>query len=347
MTLSLMKQMIRFDSQVLIYEFDPAKNPSQIIKAEGTRKPLRDFKHTWYRREEGLVELSKINLSTFKTSDPKSIQYGWAYWDSGHEVGKPTPDMITCYLTKPDNKFVVTDSIEKPKQPIWWGISLLFALVIDGKKNLLKAERFAHRNSKVERTMLGQKADGTMVDIWASALTGNEAADLMLELGCVTAVMCDGGQSAQMQIGDKHYGGSRPLGTVLVVMGKEEPKQEVIGGINRIKISENFSLHEFECNDGNNEVKLHTELRDRLQTLRTRLGKAIKVNSGYRTPEHNKAVGGVPNSYHIKGMAADIVVNGMTPKQVAIEARKVGFRGIIVYNTFTHCDVRPNPYFRY
>lgn len=346
MTLSLMKQIIRFDSQVLIYEFDPAKNPSQIIKADKTRKPLRDFKHSYYNRQ-GLAELAKINLTTFQKNDINSIHYGWLFWDSGHELNHPNSDMITCYLTKPDNKLVVTDSTEKPKQPIWWGVSLLFALVVDGNKNLLKADRFAHKNSKVERTMLGQKEDKTIILATSKGLTGDQAANVMLELGCVTAVMCDGGQSAQMEVGEKHYGGSRPLGTVLAVMGKEEPEQEVIGGINRIKISENFSLHEFECNDGNNEVKMHTELRDRLQTLRTRLDKAIKVNSGYRTPEYNKKIGGVSNSYHIQGMAADIVVADMTPKQVAAEARKVGFRGIIAYNTFTHLDVRPNPYYRY
>jgi hypothetical protein len=170
----------------------------------------------------------------------------------------------------------------------------------------------------------------------------------MLELGCVEAVNADGGGSAQMQIGDKHYGSNRPLGTVLVVMGKEEIKEvPTMGAINDIKISENFRLREFECKDGNNEVKLDPELLVYLQTLRIRLGKPISINSGYRTPEHNKKVGGVPNSYHIQGMAADIVVKGLTPKQVATEARKCGFRGIITYATFTHLDTRPDPYYRY
>ena len=43
-----------------------------------------------------------------------------------------------------------------------------------------------------------------------------------------------------------------------------------------------------------------------LQPLRDIYGHAIIVNSGYRSPAVNKAVGGVPSSQHAKGEAADI-----------------------------------------
>lgn len=43
-----------------------------------------------------------------------------------------------------------------------------------------------------------------------------------------------------------------------------------------------------------------------LDPLREWYGKPIYVNSGYRCVELNKAVGGVPGSYHVRGMAADI-----------------------------------------
>ena len=42
-----------------------------------------------------------------------------------------------------------------------------------------------------------------------------------------------------------------------------------------------------------------------LDTLREKVG-AIRVNSGYRTPEHNRQIGGSPTSQHIKGEAVDI-----------------------------------------
>lgn len=43
-----------------------------------------------------------------------------------------------------------------------------------------------------------------------------------------------------------------------------------------------------------------------LDPLREWYGKPIYVNSGYRCPELNKAVGGVENSFHVSGCAADI-----------------------------------------
>ncbi len=39
--------------------------------------------------------------------------------------------------------------------------------------------------------------------------------------------------------------------------------------------------------------------------------------SGYRSPAHNKALGGVDGSQHTKGTAADIVVRGVSPLEVA------------------------------
>ena len=43
-----------------------------------------------------------------------------------------------------------------------------------------------------------------------------------------------------------------------------------------------------------------------LEPLRKMLGRAVHINSGYRSARLNRAVGGVPNSYHLTGRAADI-----------------------------------------
>lgn len=53
-----------------------------------------------------------------------------------------------------------------------------------------------------------------------------------------------------------------------------------------------------------------------LEPLRRHLGKPIVVNSGYRSPDVNVAVGGAENSLHRLGRAADIVVGGMSPADV-------------------------------
>ena len=112
---------------------------------------------------------------------------------------------------------------------------------------------------------------------------------------------------------------------------------------NQIKLTPNFSLHEFQCNDGSHQVRLHPHLLERLQQLRTNLGRPIIITSGYRNPSHNQAVGGSPTSQHLLGTAADIKVAGITIDQLAHHAKEVGFTGIGRYPTFLHVDVRPQP----
>lgn len=51
-----------------------------------------------------------------------------------------------------------------------------------------------------------------------------------------------------------------------------------------------------------------------LQPLRMKLDKAVIVNSGYRCPLLNNRVGGVRNSQHLTGQAADIKVSGVSHK---------------------------------
>ena len=47
-----------------------------------------------------------------------------------------------------------------------------------------------------------------------------------------------------------------------------------------------------------------------LEPLRKAMGKPIKISSGYRCERLNKAVGGVYNSQHLKGQAADLCIDG-------------------------------------
>ncbi|MGM0409171.1 MAG: YcbK family protein [Bacillota bacterium] len=112
--------------------------------------------------------------------------------------------------------------------------------------------------------------------------------------------------------------------------------------MNDIKISQNFKLSEFESRD-TKEVKITKELIDRLEILRYKLGsQPLIINSGYRTPEHNKAVGGAPESKHMEGIAADVKkVKDYTIDEMAEIAEEIGFTGIGKYNTFIHVDCRP------
>ena len=107
------------------------------------------------------------------------------------------------------------------------------------------------------------------------------------------------------------------------------------------QLSKNFNEREFACRHCGT-VHIEPELISRLQALRDALGKPITVTSGYRCPAHNTAIGGAKQSRHMQGQAADLVVAGMTPAQVAAAADKVGLGGIGIYKSgFCHVDIGP------
>lgn len=108
------------------------------------------------------------------------------------------------------------------------------------------------------------------------------------------------------------------------------------------KLSTNFKVKEFACNDGSDPVFVAPELVEVLQKIRNHFKKPVNINSGYRTVTKNKACGGATYSQHLYGTAADISIKGVSPKEVAAYAEtllpKKG--GIGIYSTFTHVDVR-------
>ena len=80
-------------------------------------------------------------------------------------------------------------------------------------------------------------------------------------------------------------------------------------------------------------------VREVLDPVRERLGMPIVVNSGYRCEKHNKDVGGVRNSQHLRGEAADIhCEDNERLKQLIIENGK--FDQLITYPTFLHVSYK-------
>ena len=108
------------------------------------------------------------------------------------------------------------------------------------------------------------------------------------------------------------------------------------------KVSAHFRVREFASKDGYDKVLIDDDLIALLENIRSASGGAVTLNSAYRSPEHNKAVGGVSNSQHTKGTAADIVVDGADPLTVGQIAEHFldDHGGIGVYTTFTHVDTR-------
>lgn len=114
-------------------------------------------------------------------------------------------------------------------------------------------------------------------------------------------------------------------------------------------LTSSFKVREFACNDGSDVILIHPALPSVLQNIRNQFGKPIIINSGYRTPEYNKKVGGATRSQHCYGTAADIVVDGVSPASVAAAAEKALKEmdypgGIGLYKSFVHVDVRSKRY---
>ena len=119
---------------------------------------------------------------------------------------------------------------------------------------------------------------------------------------------------------------------------------------NRKEAVSYFKISEFDSKDGAempSSVKVNViELIDNLNVLRQELGSPLFVNSGYRSPEHNKNIGGSLNSQHLTGKAVDIRSNEYTPKQIKekieelIKVGKMKQGGLSAYNTFVHYDIR-------
>lgn len=114
-------------------------------------------------------------------------------------------------------------------------------------------------------------------------------------------------------------------------------------------VSASFRVREFACHDGSDEILIDPGLPPLVQAVRDYFAAPVHITSGYRTPAWNQRVGGKKNSYHMRGMAADIIVTGKTPLEVfraidngrvpGIDPGKIGL-GLYTRLGFVHIDCR-------
>lgn len=117
-----------------------------------------------------------------------------------------------------------------------------------------------------------------------------------------------------------------------------------------MNLTSNFRLEEFASPDADyfpiEVINNLQELANNLEVLRSRLGVALHVNSGWRTKEHNRRVRGEIDSQHLLGKAADIWSEIYSPKEIydlieqLINAGVMQQGGLGLYNTFVHYDTR-------
>ncbi|WP_303315276.1 D-Ala-D-Ala carboxypeptidase family metallohydrolase [Flavivirga abyssicola] len=117
-----------------------------------------------------------------------------------------------------------------------------------------------------------------------------------------------------------------------------------------MKLTTNFSKVEFESRDGfqmpDDILENIKELAENLQVVRDYLKEPIHINSGYRSPNHNSAIGGELDSQHLLGKAADFSVRNYTAKDISlifermINNGEIKQGGVGLYNGFVHYDIR-------
>ena len=229
-------------------------------------------------------------------------------------------------------------------------------LIVGGKK-ISPVTCGADMRYRAPRTAIGTKDGRFAYYVSKDRRSPEQLRDLLVSSGWDNAIMMDGGGSTCFmdKDGNGFTGDGRVIPFFLVWKLKSgdafEPEGEKpmveINAYSKAKdgdkkLSTNFKVKEFASKDGSNAVLVAPRLVMVLQSLRSHFCAAVTINSGYRTPQYNAKVGGVTDSQHCYGTAADIVVRGKTPAQVAAYARQLmpDWGGVGVYDSFCHIDVR-------
>jgi uncharacterized protein YcbK (DUF882 family) len=118
--------------------------------------------------------------------------------------------------------------------------------------------------------------------------------------------------------------------------------------------SSHFNTREFRCRCCE-RLLIDYRLIVALEKLRLDLGLPLIINSGYRCPEHNEAIGGVKKSGHTKGYSADIrTPQGMDTiafgRKVWNYRKTYGIKRVGLYNGyqnkkgFCHFGIKKHPF---
>jgi hypothetical protein len=109
-------------------------------------------------------------------------------------------------------------------------------------------------------------------------------------------------------------------------------------------VSAHFSKAELACRCCG-ELQIDQKLIEGLEQLRSLAGTQILIHDAYRCPAHNQEVGGVTDSEHTRGLAADVGMPGLSLQQMyelALQIPTFAKGGIGVYDGgFLHLDIRP------
>lgn len=119
------------------------------------------------------------------------------------------------------------------------------------------------------------------------------------------------------------------------------------------RVSANFRYSEFTKSDTATRLHINNAIRDWdvrdnikalvediLQPLRDAWGGPLFINSGYRCPELNKAVGGVATSQHTKGQACDVACTDPVALARLAKRMRLDYDQAILYPSFLHLSYK-------
>jgi uncharacterized protein YcbK (DUF882 family) len=116
-----------------------------------------------------------------------------------------------------------------------------------------------------------------------------------------------------------------------------------------MQITAHFKRSEFDCKDGTIvPEKFMTNLKllcKNLEVIRLYFHRFIIINSGFRSSQHNKDVGGSSKSYHLTAQACDFRIKDISPSEIATVMEMLIFEeklmegGIGIYKSHIHYDV--------
>lgn len=113
-----------------------------------------------------------------------------------------------------------------------------------------------------------------------------------------------------------------------------------------LRLCKGLTSSEFSCQCSYDYCKatlISKKLIKAFEKFRILVDVRLRINSGYRCPQHNQDVGGKPKSRHQAGQAIDIsltTLGHLTRGDIEHAAKSSGFTFLIFYKHFVHCDVR-------
>lgn len=228
----------RDSSNCHVFEFSP--NELRLDATIGKTKKLERLSKITGEPKAGEYAVAKLNGGFFAMNG--STEYIGTFVDEGLYYQGSSYYYPTLVYWKADNRLTVELHPDQARcatyqKEAWWAMGVPWTLIVNGKEDYTYdkktlIEQFGHPYYRNPRTLLGQKADGTIVWVVvdgrskaSAGFTILHSSKLMKELGCQIAVNLDGGGSSEMIVDGKiknalSGGCERAIGTALMAYGK-------------------------------------------------------------------------------------------------------------------------------